>query len=70
MPASKGGIAVQNLPECSVSEDSDIIGSFHVEIVHFASHQQPEEPEELFGGAQYNDDQGGDGDDPSRWEMI
>ena len=65
MPASKGGIAVQSLPECSVAEDSDIVGSFHVEIVPFASNQ-PEEPEELFGGAQYIDDQGGSVDDPSR----
>jgi hypothetical protein len=66
MPASKGGKAVQSLPECSVAEDSDVVGSFHVEIVPFTGNQQPKEPEELFGGAQYNDDRGGDSDDSSR----
>jgi hypothetical protein len=63
--ASQGGEAVQSLPVCETTADTDEVSSFHVEVVPFA---QPDDEiaEEPFGGAKDSDDDGKDEDEAAR----
>ncbi len=64
-PASKGGQALQHLPKCDVSAQSDVTGSFHVEIVHFVKEKHLVEP---FCGTDDGEDGVVDGGNTSMYE--
>jgi hypothetical protein len=61
--ASTGGKAVQHLPQCEITADTDEVGSFHVEVVPFAREEDKsvKRSVEPFGGARDSDDEHGDG---------
>jgi hypothetical protein len=64
-PASKGGQAVQHLPECDISAQSDVTGSFHVEVVPFVREKHSVEP---FCGTDDGEDEVVDGGNASMYE--